>query len=604
MRGRHACSTSVSSFCFTSAGLLLIFFSFYSFEQELSGEEQQKVILDYKYSNEEEQCDKEEERLRKEKEVKQLKEQIKELNNTMELEMQSLMHRLGDLNTKFTNSGWETDRNLVSRTSGEVTDNAINVVWSLSTAFLIFFMQAGFGMLEAGTVHPAFVKELLLQKLLGSAVSAIAFWFFGYGIAFADNGDHDNMFIGTSNFFLSEGPTVSYGSRLFLFQWVFASNTASIVSGAVAERSKLTGYIIITFFLAALVHPFAAHWVWSESGFMSANNRHYRFLDTLGFIDFGGGCLVHSIGGIFGLVGAIIAGKRTAEETDRNRDISIQSLGVFILWFGWYGFNCGSVRDIVGRSHVVGNVSVNMTLAAASAAIAAFLWSICKDLLSKLWKRYCRLKKLETTLFLQTFSETEAMAEVLNGILAGLVSITGCAGEIEYWAAFLVGFSSYFVYSISSTVCKMCGVDDPLDAFSVHTACGLWGVLVGVGLFATKDALHDTYGPLRGYDFDDYGLFMGGGGKLLGVQIIGVLIIISWSTLWAILIFVFLKETKMLLRDNTSESSTKWIAEVTVQDPVEQTNDSLNKFTSSMLDESSTRDVEDSLDETDLTNSY
>jgi len=483
-------------------------------------------------------------------EILELREQVQVLNNTLHKFLDEKNQILDSYENALLESEWTEDRTIeevFKRVDAEEycpsgVDTDKTVIWVSLSAFLIFFMQTGFGMLEAGTVGTDHVKDLLLQKLLGSAVTAFGFWFFGFAIAFGDQTFDDNPYIGTNNYFFSLDPNLC---RLFVFHWVYSSNTASIISGGIAERSKLIGYLIIAFFIAAIVHPAPVHWTWSHSGFMSAYNSTNDFLGTLGFIDYAGAACVHAIGGIFGLVGAIVVGKRKYIDKGRPRGVAVQSLGVFILWYGWYGFNCGSVRDIWERSVVVKTVAVNMTVATACSTLAAFAWRKFMASVQRLLKKKNILKRTSPR-------ADDEVTDVLNAILSGLVSITGCSGEIEPWSAAIVGFVSYFVYRIFSYIVRRCKVDDPLDCFAIHTGCGFWGI-IGIGLFAQKKNLEDTYStPQYDYDFSKhYGLFIGGGGRLLGIQLLGFSIIALWSLLWAILLFVPLRYTKLLLKQDS-----------------------------------------------------
>ena len=315
---------------------------------------------------------------------------------------------------------------------------------------------------------------------------------------------------GTSGFFLSAGdPSTNEGLwalAFWMFQVVFAATAATIVSGAMAERTKFTGYLIYSLVVSALIYPVVGHWIWGGG-----------WLSDLGFVDFAGSTVVHSTGGWAALVGAMILGPRigkyakiggrTVARAIPGHNIPLAALGVFILWFGWFGFNAGSTTS--GTNLSIGTIAVTTNLAAAAGAAGAMFLS---------WIMH---KKPDPS-----FS--------LNGALAGLVGITAGTAGVSPGRAVLIGLIAgvLVVFSVEFFD-KVLHIDDPVGAASVHGVCGAWGTLA-VGLFA-----QEAYGGVNG-------LFYGGGFGLLGVQAVGVLSVAVWVGASALILFGVLKAVKLL----------------------------------------------------------
>lgn len=383
----------------------------------------------------------------------------------------------------------------------------------LVVAALVFFMQSGFGMLEAGSVRAKNTRNILLKNLLDACIGALIWWAWGYGVAYGGS----NQFIGTINYspasslnvgggnfmaiglqgrgpstgaapgayFPGEHPT-GFGFALWFFQYVFAAAAATIVSGAVAERAQLGAYLFYTVIITGFVYPVVVHWGWDSAGWLSSFNEKGEFDDggpyKGGVIDFAGSGIVHMVGGIAAIWGAFIIGPRKGrfdggKPVDMPGHSSVLSvLGTLILWLGWYGFNPGSTLGIAGYGQTSARVAVCTTLSAATGGLVVVLME--KLVGSKQWD----------------------VAMVCNGILAGLVSITAGCSVVYTWHAALIGFLGGFVYfGTSKCVLKCCKIDDPLDAFAVHGACGCWGV-IAAGLFAV---------PANGYQCGK-GAFYGG----------------------------------------------------------------------------------------------
>ena len=387
--------------------------------------------------------------------------------------------------------------------------------WLMFGGCLVFFMQAGFALLEAGSIRAKNTKNILIKNSLDACLGAILWWFCGYSFAFGVQGDSPNKFIGGKDFFSAlDKPASTTYYAFWFFQWAFAATAATIVSGAVAERCTLTAYAAYTCFLTAFVYPVVVHWTWSSEGWLTDGDI------GPGLLDFAGSGVVHMTGGGAALMGAYFLGPRIGKfEADGTpvdipgHSSSLQCLGTFILWFGWYGFNCcstGAWGDMVTAT----KVAVTTTLAAAAGGISALG---CEVVAGK----------------------NADLPPILNGILAGLVSITAGCNVVEPWAAFVLGLIGGVVYTISCKLLIKMQIDDPLSASPVHFFCGAWGV-IGTGLFATKA---------------NNGLLAGGatGGKQLGIQFLGVLAIGAWTCILSGLLFIALKATGKLRVDTDAE---------------------------------------------------
>ena len=387
--------------------------------------------------------------------------------------------------------------------------------WLMFGGCLVFFMQAGFALLEAGSIRAKNTKNILIKNSLDACLGAILWWFCGYSFAFGVQGDSPNKFIGGKDFFSAlDKPASTTYYAFWFFQWAFAATAATIVSGAVAERCTLTAYAAYTCFLTAFVYPVVVHWTWSSEGWLTDGDI------GPGLLDFAGSGVVHMTGGGAALMGAYFLGPRIGKfEADGTpvdipgHSSSLQCLGTFILWFGWYGFNCcstGAWGDMVTAT----KVAVTTTLAAAAGGISALG---CEVVAGK----------------------NADLPPILNGILAGLVSITAGCNVVEPWAAFVLGLIGGVVYTISCKLLIKMQIDDPLSASPVHFFCGAWGV-IGTGLFATKA---------------NNGLLAGGatGGKQLGIQFLGVLAIGAWTCILSGLLFIALKATGKLRVDPETE---------------------------------------------------
>ncbi|AQT69317.1 Ammonia transporter [Anaerohalosphaera lusitana] len=331
----------------------------------------------------------------------------------------------------------------------------LDTVWVLLGAFLVFFMQAGFGMVEAGFIRAKNTCNILTKNFLDFCMASIGFFIIGYALMFGDG----NGFSGLKGFMLvgaQSGADVPLFA-FWLFQAAFCGAAATIVAGGMAERMKFTAYLVYSFIISALVYPIVGHWVWGGG-----------WLAQMGFADFAGSAVVHTTGGVAALVGTILLkprnGKYGADGKPKviyAHSIPLAALGVFILWFGWFGFNCASTLA-VGDGSLIGRVAINTNLAAAMGGVISMV---------TVWKRFGK----------------PDLSMAMNGALAGLVSVTAPCAYIEPWAAMVIGGIGGWIVVRGVELLDRFMVDDPVGAFPVHGLCGIWGTLA-VGIFG-KSAL-------------------------------------------------------------------------------------------------------------------
>lgn len=380
----------------------------------------------------------------------------------------------------------------------------LDIIWVLIAAFMVFFMQAGFAMVETGFTRAKNSVNILMKNLVDFCIGSILFFLVGFGLMF---GKDAGGFIGTSNFTISIiGKTSTSIFAFWIFQAVFAATAATIVSGAVSERIKFKNYLIYSIIITAFVYPVVGHWIWGGG-----------WLANIGMIDFAGSTVVHSVGGWAGLAGAIMLGPRLGKyNKDRSsnaitgHNIPLAALGVFILWFGWYGFNPGSTLS--GSSPAIATIAVTTTLSAAAGALASMFYT---------WIKY---KKPDASM-------------TLNGALAGLVGITAGCAVVSPYSAMIIGVLCGIIVSISIELLdKKFKVDDPVGAVSVHGICGFFGTLF-VGFFAQSE-----YAGLAGLEGVN-GLFFGGGLKLLLAQLTGAISVFTWTFGIMLLVFFIIKKT-------------------------------------------------------------
>ena len=357
--------------------------------------------------------------------------------------------------------------------------NDLDTVWVLVAAYLVFFMQPGFAMLEAGLTRAKNVVNILAKNFMDFALASIVYFLFGYGFMFGDG----NSFIGLSGFGLSglEHDGIPVWAA-WMFQAVFCGTAATIVSGGMAERTKFTSYLVATLFLTALIYPIIGHWTWGGG-----------WLSQMGFFDFAGSTIVHSTGGWAALVGAMFLGPRIGKygpngepKTLPGHSVALAALGVFILWFGWFGFNPGSQLAASGTDNAIAIalITINTNLAAAAGTLGAMF--CC-------WLMF---GKPDLTM-------------AMNGALAGLVAITAPCAVVSPTASIFIGLIGGLIVVFGITLLDKVGVDDPVGCIPVHAFNGMWGT-IAVGIWGQK---------ALGLGAD--GLLHGGGFTQLGVQILG-----------------------------------------------------------------------------------
>lgn len=382
---------------------------------------------------------------------------------------------------------------------------AMDTMWLLITAFLVFFMQAGFALLESGFTRSKNTVNVLMKNLMDFAMGALAFWAIGWGIAY---GATAGGFIGTDQFFPTFNPNEAGEVPLlasWLFQVVFAGTAATIVSGAMAERTKFSSYLIYSVVISLIIYPVVVHWTWNGDGWLYGR----------GFTDFAGSTIVHSVGGWAALMGAILLGPRLGRfaadgtpQTIPAHNMALGTLGVFILWLGWYGFNPGSQLAFSSQAdaNAIALVATNTTLAAAAGAVGAMF-----------------------TTWFRSGKPDAGMS--LNGVVGGLVAITAPCAFVTPLAAVIIGLVAGPLVVFGASWLESFKIDDPVGAVPAHLINGVWGTLA-VGLFAVNEGNTGTVG-----------LFAGGGAHLLIEQIIGIVAIGVWTVATSGALFYLIKVT-------------------------------------------------------------
>ena len=375
--------------------------------------------------------------------------------------------------------------------------SSVDTIWVLIGAILVFFMQAGFAIVETGFTRAKNAGNIIMKNLMDFAIGTIIFWVIGFGIMF---GDSIFGIIGTPDFFVRGDYSSTFPTMAFLiFQTVFCATSATIVSGAMAERTKFSSYCLYSLIISAIIYPISGHWIWGGG-----------WLANLGFHDFAGSTAVHMVGGVAALVGAKILGPRIGKYSEDGKpnaipghSLTLGALGVFILWFCWFGFNGASTVSATGDATLISMSSIFVTtnLAAATAATVTMIIT---------WIKY---KKPDVSM-------------TLNGALGGLVAITAGCDLVSPTGAFIIGIISSIVvvYGVEF-VDKVLKIDDPVGAIGVHCFCGAIGTIL-TGLLSTTN-----------------GLFYGGGFKFLGIQIIGVVSVFIWVLITMTIVFLLIKRT-------------------------------------------------------------
>ncbi len=374
---------------------------------------------------------------------------------------------------------------------------SLNTVWVLIAAALVFFMQAGFALVEAGFTRSKNTTNILFKNLMDYVIGTIVFWLVGFGLMFGTN----NGFIGSFDLFSQNSYRTDMPDFAFLiFQTVFAATTATIVSGAMAERTKFNAYLIYSAVITLAIYPISGHWAWG-GGWLSQL--------TTPFHDFAGSSVVHMVGGSASLVGAAILGPRIGKYGKNGEvkpipghSITLATLGVFVLWIGWFGFNPGSQLAATGvtNAKAISLIFVTTNIAAAGGALSTMIY---------IWLKY----------------KKPALSMTLNGALAGLVAVTAGCDAVSPGGALIIGILAGILVVLSVEFFdRVVKIDDPVGAISVHGVCGAFGTLM-VGFFSTSQ-----------------GVFYGQGAALLKSQAIGVAAIAGWAIAASLVLFFTLKK--------------------------------------------------------------
>ena len=400
--------------------------------------------------------------------------------------------------------------------------NPINTVWTLVAAFLVFGMQVGFTMLEAGFCRSRETVNVLMECIVDTCLCGLLFYAWGFAFMFS----HGNGLIGLNWFFLNGVPTTYESSGVaflafWLFQFAFADTCSTITSGAMIGRTGFVGDLLYSFAVSGFIYPIIGHWAWGPDGFLATMGSAGNFLPSLGtsFHDFAGSTVVHTIGGFIALAGAIVLGPRLGRRFKRDgggpmmpHDLTIAASGGLLLWFGWYGFNPGSTLSAMDFEGI-GRVAANTTLAACAAGLTAMSYAY---MLSKKWDA----------------------SFTVNGFLAGLVAITCPCYWVSPTGAIALGGIAGVIVVLGVELLEWLRIDDPIGAVPVHGFCGIWGTL-SLGFFAcgkygaTGPFAADNTAPLAG-------LFYGGGTTVLMAQAIGSLIIttstfvVAYAVMWVV----------------------------------------------------------------------
>ena len=386
--------------------------------------------------------------------------------------------------------------------------NAIDTIWVAICGAIIFFMEGGFALLEAGFVRSKNAMSIIAKVIIDVTFGGIAFYIIGFGIAYGNSNGWFAFDTGITTKDLGLGLTVS--NKLFWFiQLGFAIAAISIVSGAVAERMKIWSYAIYVFIFCAVMYPLVANWVWNPNGWLALR----------GFNDFAGSAAVHAMGGFSALAAAIVLGPRIGKYRKNGEvnaipghNLPLAAIGAFILWFGWFGFNPGSTLGAVGNWELIGTVATNTFLASAAGGISTMFYT------------YFRYGQIDITM-------------TINGVLAGLVAITAGCNVVGPNAAIIIGLIAGVLVDIAVLYIDKLKIDDPVGAIAVHGVNGFFGALA-VGLFATEG-----------------GLFFGGGTAMLVTQALGVLVIGAFGFVLTFILMKIMQKTFGIRISKVEESA-------------------------------------------------
>jgi len=386
--------------------------------------------------------------------------------------------------------------------------HAIDTVWVAICAALIFQMEGGFALLEAGFVRSKNAVSIIAKVMIDILFGGVAFYLVGFGIAYGKSNGYWAFDFGITKDDLGLGLTIS-NSLFWFIQMGFAVAAISIVSGGVAERMKMWSYAVFVTIFCAVMYPLAAHWVWNPNGWLAVQ----------GFNDFAGSAAVHAMGGFAALAGAIVLGPRLGKYNEDGsinaipgHNLTLSAVGAFMLWFGWFGFNPGSTLGAVGKWELIGSVATNTFLASAAGGISTICYT------------FLRYKKVDITM-------------VINGVLAGLVAITAGCNVVSPNSALIIGLVAGTLVDMAVVIIDNFKIDDPVGAIAVHGINGFFGT-IAVGLFSEKN-----------------GLFITGETGQLIIQFIGVAFISVFSFVLTFTIFKVLKATMGIRLSHKAESA-------------------------------------------------
>ena len=386
--------------------------------------------------------------------------------------------------------------------------HAIDTVWVAICAALIFQMEGGFALLEAGFVRSKNAVSIIAKVMIDILFGGVAFYLVGFGIAYGNSNGYWAFDFGISKEDLGLGLTIS-NSLFWFIQMGFAIAAISIVSGGVAERMKMWSYAVFVTIFCAVMYPLAAQWVWNPNGWLAVQ----------GFNDFAGSTAVHAMGGFAALAGAIVLGPRLGKYNEDGsinaipgHNLTLSAVGAFMLWFGWFGFNPGSTLGAVGKWELIGSVATNTFLASAAGGISTICYT------------FLRYKKVDITM-------------VINGVLAGLVAITAGCNVVSANSALIIGLVAGTLVDMAVVIIDNLKIDDPVGAIAVHGINGFFGT-IAVGLFSEKN-----------------GLFVTGETSQLLIQFIGVAVISVFSFVLTYTIFKILKATMGIRLSHKAESA-------------------------------------------------
>ena len=392
-------------------------------------------------------------------------------------------------------------------------------IWFLIGAALVFFMQCGFAMVETGFTRAKNAGNIIMKNLMDFCIGTVVFMLLGFSLLVGQEAAGGFIGVPTMGLFTDFSKFVAENASSFVFNLVFCATAATIVSGAMAERTRFVSYCVYSALISLVVYPVEAGWVWGNG-----------WLVNLGFVDFAGSACIHTVGGVAALIGAIFLrprigkyernsdGKVTKVNAIQGHSLTLGALGVFILWFGWYGFNGAAATSV----NSLANIFLTTTIAPAVATVVCMVFTWIKN------------KKPDVSM-------------CLNASLAGLVAITAGCYTVDALGATVIGaVSGILVVVVAEVLDKKLHIDDPVGAVAVHCANGIWGTLA-VGLFACVDFQSGATGVLT--DPKTLGVFYGGNGYLLGIQTAGILAIVAWTVAWMILIFGGIKYIPVMIKE-------------------------------------------------------